>query len=120
MTTIPVIALLVAAAALGAYLLLLYVRGVRKPVLIGLHLLLGFGGLETLVVLLKGTPNSDGFPAGPYGNVAAGFLALAAFSGLLAPIIGRRSNGTANLMVITHVGMGLAGLALCLAWVSSL
>ena len=104
---------------LGAYLLLLYTRGVRKPVLIGFHLLLGFGGLETLVVLLKGTPNSDGIPAGPYGNIAAGFLALAAFSGLLAPIIGRRSNGAANLMVITHVGMGLAGLALCIAWASS-
>ena len=119
MTSIPVLALLVAAALLGAYLLLLYTRDVRKPVLIGFHLLLGFGGLETLVVLLKGTPNSDGIPAGPYGNIAAGFLALAAFSGLLAPIIGRRSNGAANLMVITHVGMGLAGLALCIAWASS-
>ena len=119
-TTIPVIALLVAAAALGSYLLLLYTRGVRKPVLIGFHLLLGFGGLETLVVLLKGTPSNDGFPAGSYGNVAAGFLALAAFSGLLAPIIGRRSNATANLMVLTHVSVGLAGLCLCVAWASSL
>ncbi len=120
MPMFPFIVLPLAAMALGLVLGVLHLRGIRKPMLIGLHLLLGFGALELLVVMLKGTPNGDGLPAGDFGNVSAGFLALAGFIGLLTPILGRRSHLTANAMLLAHAGAGLAGVLLCMAWISSL
>ena len=116
----PFVLLPLGAMALGLALAVLHLRGIRKPVLIGLHLLLGLGALEVMVVLLKGTSDSDGLPAGDFGNVSAGFMALAAFVGLLTPILGRRSRLTANAMLLAHGGAGLAGVLLCMAWVSSL
>ena len=109
-----------AAMALGLVLVACRLRGIRKPVLIGLHLLLGLGALELLVVTLKGTPGADGLPAGDFGNVAAGCLALAAFIGLLTPILGRGSRLTANAMLVAHGSAGVAGVLLCIAWASSL
>jgi hypothetical protein len=117
MQMLPFLVLPLAAMALGLVLLVIRLRGMRKPLLVGLHLLLGLGALELLVVLLKGSP---GLPAGDFGNVAAGFLALAAFIGLLTQILGRRSRLTANAMLLAHGSAGLAGVLLCIAWASSL
>ena len=52
MKALPVVFLVTAATALGAYLLLLWFRRARKPVLIGFHVLLGIGSAESLVVFL--------------------------------------------------------------------
>ena len=120
MPMFPFILLPLAAMALGLVLAVFHLRGIRKPMLIGLHLLLGLGALEIMVVLLKGTPSSDGLPAGDFGNVSAGFLALAAFIGLLTPILGRRSRLTANAMLLAHGSAGLAGVLFCIAWASGL
>ena len=120
MPMVPLILLPLAAMALGLVLVVLRLRGLRKPVLIGLHLLLGLGALELLVVLLKDGSSDDGLPAAAFGNVAAGFLALAAFIGLLTPILGRRSRLTANAMLFAHGSAGVAGVLLCIAWASSL
>jgi hypothetical protein len=120
MPVFPFILLPLSAMAMGLLLLVLHLRGIRKPVLIGLHLLLGFGALELMVFLLKGTSDSDGLPAGDFGNVSAGFLALAGFLGLLTPILGRRSRLTANSMLLAHGCAGVAGVLLCMAWVSGL
>jgi len=120
MPMFPFIVLPLAVLAVGLFLVSLHMRGIRKPVVIGLHVLLGFGALELLVVLLKGTPNGEALPAGDFGNVAAGFLALAAFFGLLTPILGRRSHLTARAMLLAHGSAGLAGVLLCIAWVSTL
>lgn len=120
MPVFPFILLPLGAMAMGLVLLVLHLRGVRKPMLIGLHLLLGFGALELMVVLMKGTPNGDGLPAGEFGNVSTGFLALAGFLGLLTPILGRRSRLTANAMLLAHGCAGVAGVLLCMAWVSGL
>jgi hypothetical protein len=120
MPRFPVLAILVAAVSLGAVNLFLRSRGVRKPILIGSHLLLGLGALEAVVYLLKDSNGADGAPSGNYGNIAAGFLALAAFSGLLSPILGRRSQGAANALLTSHVSCGLAGFLSALAWLYSL
>ena len=120
MPMFPFLALPLAAMALGLVLVGLHLRGIRKPVLIGLHLLLGLGALEVLVVLLKGTGSSDGLPAGDFGDIAAGCLALAAFIGLLTPILGRGSRVKANAMLVAHVSAGFAGVVLCIAWASGL
>ncbi|QDL97261.1 hypothetical protein [Rhodopseudomonas palustris] len=118
MTVAPVLVILSAATALGLYLGLLYLRGERKQGLVALHLLLGFAGLETLVMLLHGTP--DGTPAAgsiSFGKVAVGLFAVSAFSGFIAALA-RRSPVAANVLLGTHITVGLAGFALLLAWVS--
>ncbi|NVN86141.1 MAG: hypothetical protein HXX15_08615 [Rhodopseudomonas sp.] len=120
MTAIPVLVILSAATAIGLYLGLLYLRGERKPGLIAFHLLLGFGGLETLVMLLHGTPNgAAGATTGTFGYTAAGLFGVSAFSGFVAALA-RRSPVAANVVLGTHVTVGLAGFALFLAWVSTL
>jgi len=117
---LPPLLFLSLAAALGGYLGWLYLRRTRKPVVIGLHLLLGAAGLETMVMLLRGLPNGEASPAGAYGGVAAGLLAAAMFTGLIAPMLCRGSRRTANLVVASHAGVGLAGFALFVVWVAGL
>jgi hypothetical protein len=118
MSATPVLVILSAASAIGLYLGLLYLRGERKQGLVALHLLLGFGGLETLVMLLHGTP--DGATSSgniSFGKLAAGLFAVSAFSGFIAALA-RKSPVAANVVLATHVSVGLAGFALFLAWVS--
>jgi hypothetical protein len=119
MTSLPIFLILIAAVALGGANLWLRFRGMRKPVLIGVHLLAGLASLEVLVYYLKDVNNGEGSPAGPFGNVAAAFLGLAAFSGLIAPVLGRRSKLTSDLLVGTHVSCGLLGAVTALAWATS-
>ena len=118
-TPIQAIALLSAAAGLGLFLGWLYLCGVRRPVLVGAHLLLGVGGIETMVMLLGGAPNGDVAPSGLLGPVAAGLLAGALLSGLATPLVARQSRTTANVALATHAGLGLAGFIVFLAWVAS-
>ena len=119
MTSLPVILIQVLAIALGGANLWLRFRGIRKPILIGVHLLAGLAALELLVFYLKDVNNGEGLPAGPYGNIAAAFLAVAAFSGLISPILGRRSKLWADGLIATHVGSGLLGAVTAIAWATS-
>ena|SRR5664279_6498842 len=119
MKSLPIIVILIAAVSLGGVNLWLRLRGVRKPVLIGIHLLAGLASLEVLVYFLKDVNSGEGVPAGPYGNVAAALLGLAAFSGLISPILSRRSQLTSNVLLATHTSCGLAGAVTALAWVGS-
>jgi hypothetical protein len=120
MTTIPVLLLLGASAALGLYLGLLYLRGVRKPVLIGTHLLLGAGGLEQLVMVMRGVPNGDTLRAGTFGTVAAGLLVAAMATGLAAPLLAGRSRRGGEAVLVAHICAGLAGFVIFVSWISSL
>ncbi len=120
MTALPVVLLVTAAAALGAYLLLLWFRDARKPVLIGFHVLLGLGGAESLVVFLHMSGPDDGSPTRQIVLVAGGFLAAAIASGFLAPVIGRSYRLAANWLLAAHVASGLAGFLIVLAFVSRL
>jgi hypothetical protein len=119
MTGVPVIIFLSAAVALGLFNLVMLLRRDRKAVAIGLHLLLGLGGLMALVFFLRDASNGEGVPAGAFGNVAAGLLALAAFSGLVGPLVAPRSKPAAYLLLAAHAGCGLAGFLACLAWAYS-
>ena len=69
MPIFPFILLPLAVMAVGFVLVAYYLRGIRKPMVIGLHVLLGFGALELMVMLLKGTPDGDTLPTGDFGNV---------------------------------------------------
>ena len=118
MKVIPVVLLLSLAAALGLFLGLQYLRGVRdSKVLVGVHLLLGAAGLEALARLLWGTtPDGTLLPAGMLGTIAAVLLAVAMFCGLTAPVLGRSLPRAINFAVATHAGIGAAGFVLFLVW----
>lgn len=83
---------------------------------IGLHLLLGAGGVEVIAMLLRGTPDGTVMPAGAIGRAAAGLLAFALCSGLLVPLVGRRSRTTMIFALVAHVTASAAGFVLCLVW----
>lgn len=118
MTMIPVLILICATAALGVLLGIRYIRReARKPMLIGLHLLLGIGALEIVAYSLWGAQQEGGVPR--VGVAAAGALAGAMFIGLLAPILGRRSRQTMNIALTAHASVATAGLALAVIWISS-
>jgi hypothetical protein len=108
-----------AAAALGVYLGVLYLRGTPRPVLLSaIHLLLGVGGLELLSVVYRQTaaapPRTEAFLP------AAGLLfAVAVFGGFTTPMIGRRWPGSATPLLALHAVAGLAGLGFLSAWVSN-
>jgi len=121
MKALPVVILLGAAVCLGVIMGLEYLRGVRsRPAMIGIHLLLGAGGLEVLVMLLNRTPDGEVMPAGPLATAAAALVALALFVGLLAPMIGRRSRRTMNVALATHASIASTGFLVLLVWVAGL
>jgi hypothetical protein len=116
----PIALIVTAAVALGAYNLWLRLRGLRKPMVIGAHLMAGIGSLVVLVFYLKDANNGEGMAAGPFGNVAAALLALAVLSGLLGPILGRDSRRISNALLTAHATCGVAGFLTALAWVNRL
>lgn len=121
MMALPAGLFLAAAAALGSFLGILYLRGLRrKPVLIGTHLLLGAAGLEQMAMMLRGAPDGTILQAGTLGNLAAGLIAAAMFSGLTAALLPARSRSVFNVTLATHASVGFAGLALFVAWASNL
>ncbi len=120
MTTLPVVLLLTAASALGAYLLLLWFRSARRPVLIGFHVLLGLGAGESLVVFLHLGGLDDNAPARRLALVAGGFIAAAIASGLSAALFGRKNPGAANSLLAAHVAAGVAAFFGVLAFVAQM
>lgn len=117
MRAIPAVLLLTGAVALGVLLGIEYLRRVRsRPVVIGLHLLLGAGSLEVMAMLLHGTPDGAATPARKVLQATAALLAFALCSGLVAPMVGRRSRSTMNAALGVHATSAAAGFVLCLYW----
>lgn len=119
MKALPLLLLLGGAAVLGVILGVQYLRRVRsQPVVIGLHLLLGAGSMEVLAMLLRGAPDGTTWSGTGMVKIAAGLVAMAMVSGLVAPMIGRGSRRTMNVALATHVSIAVAGIALLLAWLA--
>jgi hypothetical protein len=119
-TAVPVVCLVTAAAALGAWLLVLWFRNARKPVLIGFHVLLGLGSAETLVVFLRTGGLDDAAPARRIALVCGACLVAAIASGFLAPLFGRDYRIAANTLLAAHVAAGVAAFAIVLAFAAQL
>jgi hypothetical protein len=85
---LPAILLLTGAVVLGLLLGRDYLRRVRsKPALIGFHLLLGAGGIEVTVMLLRGAPSGAAMLVRLLLKAATGFLRyLAWFVGASAAL----------------------------------
>jgi hypothetical protein len=118
MKALPIVLMVTAATALGAYLLLLWFQKARRPVLIGFHVLLGLGAAESLVVFLHTGGLEDDSAARRLALVAGGCLAAALASGFIAPLLGKSYRLAANSLLAAHVFSGLAGLLVVLVFVS--
>jgi hypothetical protein len=118
MTTAPILLLYAATAGLGGYILLLWFRQARRPVLIGFHLILGAASLETLFVFLRNSGLDSHGSASRLGMIAGGFMAIAMFSGFTAPLLGKNYRTAANSLLATHVCSGIAGFLIVLAFMA--
>jgi len=115
MTLLPPLLILAASAVLGIFLGLSFLRGVRKPALIGFHFLLGAAALETTAVVLHGAPNGEVATGGTLGNVVLGLLAAALLTGLATALLHAKRNVT-GMMLVGHGGIGLVAFALVCVW----
>ncbi len=117
MQAIPVVVLMSVTVVLGAIMGIEYLRGVRsRPTMIGMHFLLGAASLEVLVMLLAGAPDGTVLLVGRLGHVAAGFLVVAMFIGVTAPMVGRQSRPTMNVALAAHALVAITGFVLLVAW----
>jgi hypothetical protein len=115
-TSIPMIAIFTLATVLGAWCLILLFERARKPVVIGLHLLAGMAGLETMVATLHMSGLDSDSPVRKFGIMAAGWFAVAVLSGLLIPLVCKGRPQAANLMLVVHIGSATVGFCLALAF----
>jgi len=118
MKLVPPFLLLCAASAFGVVLLWRILKHLpRKPVLVGVHLLLGIAGMEATALLMRGAPDGSATPSGSFGRLAGLMLIIALMSGLASPMIGRRWPGRAgNVALGAHVGVAGVGFVLFVAW----
>lgn len=120
MIAIPAVLIITTGVAIGVYLGLLYLRGVRpRKIVLGAHILLGMGGLEQLAILMRGAPSGAALNVGSFGTGAAALFALALLSGFTAPLLGQRSRRNGEFMLATHALTGAAGFVLLLVWISN-
>ena len=116
MTPLPMI-LLAAAASVGLYLGVLYLRGTAKPTVSVIHGCAGFFGLAGLVVVLRGNPyiSDDPHPS-HLGTIAAAFLAWTLFAGLVGPLYRETSRRNRELFLLSHAATGLVGVVIAYMW----
>lgn len=118
MAVIPLILLFGITAALGVYMGIRYLRGIRnKPMLIGIHLLLGAAGLEVMALLLRGAPDGTVLPSTTPGLVSAGLIAAALLTGFAVPILAKPMPKSITPTLALHAGIGTAGVLLLFYWV---
>jgi len=120
MATTLVVLLLVLTLALGVVLGFYYLGGVRKPVLIGLHIILGAVALEQVAMLLHGAADGSFGASARSGPWAALLIAAAMFFGLIAASLGKLARRTAEFVLVAHALVGIAGFLVFLSWVRSL
>jgi hypothetical protein len=107
-----------AAVGLGVVLGLLYLRGVRKPILIGTHIIVGMAALEQLAQTLANSPRGFAMGVGSFGTMAGILFAAGLPLGILAPLLGREWPLAGNIALAAHVCLGTTAFVLFLAWVA--
>jgi hypothetical protein len=118
MKPLPILLVITAGVALGLYLGWLYLRRERsKPVVIGLHVVLGVVGLEGVAMLITGGPGGGDPATGQLVKTSALLLVLSVMTGFASPLLAKkrpRKVGLATLGV--HAAVGMAGYAVLVAW----
>lgn len=117
MTVAPVVLLLGTGAAIGAFMGYRYLRGQRNSrTLAGVHLLLGIGGLEVMVMLLRGAPSGEAVAHHAMGSIVALVIAGALLTGLFVPIIGKSRPGIVGGWLAVHATVATIGVGMLLFW----
>ncbi|MBY0519408.1 MAG: hypothetical protein K2P79_03160 [Sphingomonas sp.] len=117
MTVAPVLVLLGIAALLGVFMGYRYLRGERNSqTLAGVHLLFGAGGLELLVMLLRGSPSGATVARHAMGSTVALIIAGALLTGLFVPIIAQSRPGIVGGSLAAHATAASIGFGLLLLW----
>lgn len=123
MQGIPSITLFGASVALGSFLGWQYLKRVKmSPTLVGLHLVAGAAGIETMVMLRGELPERAlAGSLGTAGNIAAILLVAAMLTGFLTPLIAqKRPRKVGSTALAVHFAAGLVGYLLLLAWLVGL
>lgn len=114
------IAVLAAAALLGAALAVPYLRGGNAKAapwpLAGLHGAIGIGGLCCLVLALRGPRPVLGQGTDSFGIVAATLLALAALAGLGTLLMRRSRRRRGGTLIGLHATLAISGLVVLAAY----
>jgi hypothetical protein len=94
----------------------LYLRGIRKPVLIGTHIIVGMAALEQLAQTLANSPRGFAQGASSFGVMAGILFAAGLPLGIMAPLLGRQWPVAGNTALAAHVCLGITAFVLFLAW----
>ncbi len=117
MTVEPVVLLLGIGVAIGAVMGYRYLRGERNSqTLAGVHLLFGAGGLELLVMLLRGAPSGEKVAGHATGSTVALLIAGALLTGLFVPIIATSRPGIIGASIAVHASVATIGFGMLLLW----
>jgi hypothetical protein len=118
MPTWPAIAVFGTTVAIGLYMGLQYLKGVRNNrMLVGVHVLIGVAGLEVFALLLRGAPDGTHMAESNMGPAAALFLAAALFTGFVVPLIAPAKPGAVGPTLAVHASFGLVAFGVLLLWV---
>ncbi|WP_426168195.1 hypothetical protein [Sandarakinorhabdus sp. DWP1-3-1] len=117
MLGIVVVLMVGANVAIGAWLGLQYLKKApRQRVLVGFHLILGLSMLEVLAAMLRGTPDGAVVSARTLAIAAAGLIAAAVLSGLVAPLVGQARPKVIGPSLAVHAGIATTAFVTLLAW----
>ena len=118
MKPLPIVFVITAGVALGLYLAWLFLRRERsKPVVIGVHVILGVIGLEGVAMLITGAPNGADPATGELVKMAGLFLVLAVMTGFATPMISKKRPRKVGFAAIgVHAAVAATGYAFLIAW----
>ena len=118
MPTWPAIVVFGSTVAIGLYMGLQYLKGVRNNrMLVGIHVLIGIAGLEVFALLLRGAPDGTHLADSRMGPASALLLAAALFSGFMVPLIAAPKPGATGVMLGVHAAVGTVAFGALLLWV---
>ncbi|WP_207790564.1 hypothetical protein [Polymorphobacter fuscus] len=118
MPTWPALVVFGATVAIGLYMGLQYLRGVRNNrMLVGVHVLIGVAGLEVFALLLRGAPDGTHLAESRMGPASALLLAAALFTGFLVPLIAAPKPAATGPALAVHAVAGTIGFGALLLWV---
>jgi hypothetical protein len=116
MNPVPMVVVALAAVAVGAYMLTQFLRDeARKPIVIGIHIILAVASLEGVVSLLH-----EGAPGVEKGRTAALLMAAALFTAFTSAVLRGRGVKSATPIFYAHTAFGAAGALLLVAWAGAL
>lgn len=120
MPTWPALVVFGSTVAIGLYMGLNYLKGLRNNRnLVAVHILIGVAGLEVFALLLRGAPDGSRLAESHLGPAAALLLAAALFTGFITPLLAKSRPAATGPALAVHAAFGTIGFGVLLLWVFS-